>query len=67
MLDGGSSTVMEIATYDKFGNCTVELVNKPNLGHTIKDQRWINNAWVIMPKQKSAVDNNTQSGTTVKK
>lgn len=69
MLDGGSSTVMETATYSKSGECTVELVNKPNLGHSIKDQRWINNAWVIMPKQTVTVNVNDEephSGLIVK-
>lgn len=61
MLDGGSSTVMETATYLPSGECTVELVNKPNLGHTIKDQRWINNAWVIMPKPKNVVNSNEEA------
>ncbi len=60
MMDGGSSTVMERATYSKNGTCEVELVNKPNLGHNIKDQRWINNAWVIMPKQTASVNVNNE-------
>lgn len=55
MMDGGSSTVMEYATYDARGNATVELLNKPNLGHSIDDQRWINNAWVIMPREQTSV------------
>lgn len=40
MMDGGSSTVM---IYNK------EFVNKPSLGF----ERYINNAWVVMPAAKS--------------
>lgn len=36
MMDGGSSTAMVF---------NGEYVNKPSLGH----ERWINNAWVVMP------------------
>lgn len=52
-MDGGSSTVMEYATYTEDGACNVELINKPNLGHTLDAQRYINNAWVIMPKESA--------------
>lgn len=50
MIDGGASSVMETATYSDSGECTVELVNKPHLGSALKSQRYINNAWVIMPE-----------------
>ena len=60
MMDGGSSTVMEVATYSKSGECTFELVNKPNLGHTLADQRWINNAWVVMPRETATVNVNDE-------
>ncbi|MCI8331779.1 MAG: phosphodiester glycosidase family protein [Clostridiales bacterium] len=67
MMDGGSSTVMEYATYDVRGNCSVELINTPNLGPTLKDQRYINNAWVIMPEQQATVkDNSSHNGQYVK-
>ena len=67
MMDGGSSTVMEYATYDVRGNCSVELLNSPNLGPTLKDQRYINNAWVIMPEQQTTIkDNNSYKGQYVK-
>ena len=67
MMDGGSSTVMEYATYDVRGNCNVELINSPNLGPTLKDQRYINNAWVIMPKaEETAKDNSAHNGQYIK-
>ena len=67
MMDGGSSTVMEKATYSEDGSCTVELINKPNLGTELSDQRYINNAWVIMPKVSAAETEeaeNVSEGTT---
>jgi len=67
MVDGGASSVMETATYDSVGNCEVELVNRPDLGHDLPEdqrldkQRWINNAWVIMPKAKNVVNSNEEA------
>lgn len=61
-MDGGSSTVMEYATYTESGECNVELINKPNLGHTLDAQRYINNAWVIMPKETSDDVKTSSSG-----
>ena len=55
MMDGGSSSVMEYATYGARGECQVELVNTPNLGPNLDDQRYINNAWVVMPKVEETV------------
>lgn len=40
MMDGGSSTAMVLDG---------EYVNKPSLGH----ERWINNAWVVMPVEEA--------------
>ncbi len=67
MIDGGSSTVMEYATYNALGECTVELINSPNLGATLEAQRYINNTWVIMPKQQQTVkDTGNHEGLVAK-
>ena len=64
MMDGGSSTVMEYATYSESGECSVELINKPNLGHDLESQRYINNAWVIMPKSDKTETSTEATGAT---
>ena len=64
MMDGGSSTVMEYATYSESGECSVELINKPNLGHDLESQRYINNAWVIMPKSDKTETATEATGAT---